>query len=301
MANVLDRESGLMRQEKEYVVFCDESDSKGEYFSNFYGGVLVGGSRLQAISERLNRIKLDQEIRGEVKWQKVSTAYLDKYQRLMTAFFDELRAEHLKVRIMFTQNAWQPTRLSPEDRDLGYFKLYYQFLKHAFGLAHIDNPRPEIRLRIYLDELPDSKEKCQRFKDYLRQLPRQLSSPATAIVIDAQDIAEVRSHEHVLLQCLDVVLGAICFRLNNRHKAIPNGQTQRGNRTVAKDHLYRHILKQINTLRPKFNIGISTGCDNDPANRWQHPYRHWRFCASEVEYREELTKRHKKRNPTPPT
>ena len=51
IAGVLGWESGLMRQEKEYVVFCDESDSKGEYFSNFYGGVLVGGSRLQAISE----------------------------------------------------------------------------------------------------------------------------------------------------------------------------------------------------------------------------------------------------------
>jgi hypothetical protein len=30
--------------EKEYIIFCDESDASGKYYSNFYGGVLVGSS-----------------------------------------------------------------------------------------------------------------------------------------------------------------------------------------------------------------------------------------------------------------
>ena len=25
--------------EKEYIIFCDESDKRGKYYSNFYGGV----------------------------------------------------------------------------------------------------------------------------------------------------------------------------------------------------------------------------------------------------------------------
>jgi hypothetical protein len=91
------------------------------------------------------------------------------------------------------------------------------------------------------------------------------------------------------------------FRLNNKHKAIPGGKRRRGKRTVAKEKLYKHILRQIETIRPHFNIGISTGQNGDPANRWHHPYRHWNFRASEVEYREELTKGHKKQNPTQPT
>jgi hypothetical protein len=289
-----------MEHEGEFVVFCDESVGKGEFFSNFYGGVLVRGSQWQAISRRLDQTKEEQGIRGEVKWQKVSAPYLPKYEALMTAFFDELRAGRAKVRIMFTQNAWRPTGLTEEDRDLGYFKLYYQFLKHAFGLAYLENDRP-VRLRIHLDELPDSREKCRLFKSYLHRLPQQLNSPRTTIVIRQEDIAEVRSHNHVLLQCLDVVLGAMSFRLNNKHKAIPEGKRRRGKRTVAKEKLYKHVLRQIETIRPHFNIGISTGQNGDPANRWHHPYRHWNFRASEVEYREELTKGHKKQNPTQPT
>ncbi len=30
--------------EKEYLIFCDESDTVGAYYSNFYGGVMVGSS-----------------------------------------------------------------------------------------------------------------------------------------------------------------------------------------------------------------------------------------------------------------
>jgi hypothetical protein len=31
--------------EKEYIIFCDESDRFGKYYSNFYGGVIVGPSQ----------------------------------------------------------------------------------------------------------------------------------------------------------------------------------------------------------------------------------------------------------------
>ena len=35
---------------------------------------------------------------------------------------------------MFTQNQFVPTRLSPDQRRAEYHLLYYQFIKHAFGL-----------------------------------------------------------------------------------------------------------------------------------------------------------------------
>lgn len=290
-----------MRDEKEYVIFCDESDSKGRFCSDFYGGVLVPGSKLESITDRLSAVMEQQNLRGEVKWQKVTDQYLGKYRALMTAFFDELRAGHAKIRIMFTQNSERPVGLTQEDRDLGYFKLYYQFLKHAFGLAYVENVHPLVNLRIYLDDMPDTKERCSQFKAHLHHLPQRLESRATRGVIEEKDVAEVRSHDHVLLQCLDIVLGSMCFRLNNKHKEKPPGQRLRGKRTVAKEELYRHIHKEICSLRERFNIGISTAFDGDPANAWNHPYRHWRFQSSEVEHRSELTKRHKKENPTQPT
>jgi hypothetical protein len=108
----------------------------------------------------------------------------------------------------------------------------------------------------------------------------------------------IRSHDHVLAQCLDVVLGAMAFRLNDRHKEIPKGEKRRGKRTVAKERLYKAILVDIRKLKPGFNIGISTGTAGEADQRWHAPYLHWRFMPSEVEYRGELTKRKKKNGPT---
>jgi hypothetical protein len=42
-----------MKAEREYIFFCDESDRKGLFFSNFYGGVRVGASELTAVNAAL--------------------------------------------------------------------------------------------------------------------------------------------------------------------------------------------------------------------------------------------------------
>jgi hypothetical protein len=94
-------------------------------------------------------------------------------------------------------------------------------------------------------------------------------------------IAEVQLHDHVLLQCLDMVLGAMTFRLNDKHKEKPPGKHRRGKRTIAKERLYMHIRTRICQLYPNFDIGETTGKGGDWANVWIHPYRHWKFVPTE--------------------
>ena len=114
------------------------------------------------------------------------------------------------------------------------------------------------------------------------------------IALKKENITEVRSHEHVLLQYLDIVPGAMSFRLNDRHKEKPPGKTRRGKRTIAKEKLYRDILSEICYIRPNFNIGESTGMDGEKKNRWRHAYRHWKFHSKQSEYRANLTKKKNK-------
>jgi hypothetical protein len=85
------------------------------------------------------------------------------------------------------------------------------------------------------------------------------------------------------MQALDVVLGSITFRLNDKHRETPVGQTTRGKRTVAKERLYRFILTEIKrvTGKPSFNIGITTGLSKFPLGRWADPYLHWCFVPHE--------------------
>jgi hypothetical protein len=267
----------------EYILYADESVADGEYFSNFYGGCIVESKHLREVERVLNAKKQALNLYREVKWQKVTATYLGKYEELMGTFFELVRAGQIKVRVMFTQNRNVPSRLTSEQRENAYFLLYYQFVKHAFGLGHAEHGQPLARIRVYLDALPDSFEKRARFRAFLAALTKSPEFRAARVVIDEQQIAEVDSHDHVLLQCTDIALGAMQFRLNNMHKRMPAGAKQRGSRTIAKEKLYKAILGHIRGLHPHFNIGITTGIRGDRANRWRDPYRHWKFVPREHE------------------
>ena len=75
----------------------------------------------------------------------------------------------------------------------------------------------------------------------------------------------------------------MAFRLNNKHRVKPEGQARRGKKTIAKEKLYKHILGRIREVYANFNIGESTGIQGDPANRWRHPYRHWKLIPKNHE------------------
>jgi Protein of unknown function (DUF3800) len=289
-----------MDSEAEYILYCDESVREGQYYSNFYGGVLVGASLVQAVSSRLNAAKAALRFAGEVKWTKVTVAYLDKYCRLIDALFDEVEADRVKVRIMFRQNARKPRGLTKLQVEQTFYMLYYQFIKHGFGFAWMPAHDPTARLRVYFDQFPDTGEQVARFKGYILGLNASREFRNAALVINGEDLTEVRSHDHVLLQCIDIVLGAMAFRLNDMHLAKPKGSRRRAARTIAKEKLYKHILQRIRRVRAGFNIGVTTGA-YPLEERWLQPYRHWAFVPSDHEYDASLTKPRQKEKPTGPT
>ena len=265
----------------EYQIFCDESVKRGKYFSNFYGGVLVNSRDLRRVEARLRQVCDEQHFHNEVKWQRVTEQYLPKYMALMDAFFDLMAAGLVRVRIMFTQNANQPINLTAEQLADEFFILYYYFFRHAFGLPHCNPTGKPAHIRAYFDELPDTLPKRKAFKEYIKGLQTQPEFRLARIVFRKQDIAEIDSRQHRILQCLDVVLGSMAFRLNDGHLEIPPGAKRRGKRTVAKEKLYKHINQRIRLLLPGFNCGASTGLRGGLENRWLHPYRHWLFVPRE--------------------
>ncbi|MFN8710377.1 MAG: hypothetical protein ACK526_20080 [Planctomyces sp.] len=157
----------------EYVIYTDESDRDGDFFSNFYGGVLVRSPDLDGVIQRLETCKQSQNLFGEIKWQKVTEPYLEKYKSVMDAFFEEITADRVKARIMFTSNQHVPQGLSAEQRQSVYHRLYYQFIKHSFGLQHsTDGLQPPVRIRLNLDQMPTSREETAQFKSFLLGLNR---------------------------------------------------------------------------------------------------------------------------------
>lgn len=262
---------------REIVIYCDESDSKGKYYSNFYGGLLIESKNLLFVKKILDEKKLALNLYGEVKWNKITENYKEKYIFLIDALFKLIEEGYIKIRIMFTQNIYLPQNLTDYHLEHEYFLLYYQFLKYAFGLEHANTIDQPLQLRLYFDRLPNKEEKTGIFKSYLENLSLYTPFKKAKIIVKRDQIAEIESHAHSILQCLDIVLGAIQFRLNDKHIEKPMDSRLRGKRTVAKEEVYKYINARIRKIYPGFNIGKTTSWREEVKNIWLDPYRHWCF------------------------
>lgn len=261
----------------ELIVYTDESKSSNHRYSNFYGGALVRSTDLERVDTVLRDVVATVGLTSELKWTNITTSVADRYIHVMETFFDLITEDAVKVRVMFTQTRVKPANLTDEQRANRYWILYYQFLKHAFGFGYVDEFPDGVVIRLMIDEMPGTLRQRSDFKAFILGLNHQSPISHSQVKFVHDRIIEVDSRRHITLQCLDVVLGSMHFRLNNLHQAKPAGKHRRGARTRAKEQVYKAIQARLKTLRPHFNIGVSTGWDDDQANLWRHSYRHWLF------------------------
>src|SRR3954454_17980512 len=106
---------------KEFFIWCDESDIKGRYCSNLYGGVLVNSDDLEEVQHRLRVVCDQQNFYNEIKWQKVSECYLDKYKAIMAEFFALMSEGKVKARIMFIRKPYESRHLDEIHKKEQYF------------------------------------------------------------------------------------------------------------------------------------------------------------------------------------
>ena len=263
-----------------YYIFCDESLKKGKYYSNFYGGLIIEKREFERVKNALISKMQDLQMEdSELKWSSVNAFRLNKYISIMQTFFEFVKSGTIKIRIMFTDNRFASESLTKEHKDNQYHILYYLFMKHAFGLQYITS-KESLDIEIFFDKLPDNHEKNRIFKNYIYQIQFLNEFQRASVVIRKESIYEVDSKKHILMQCLDVVLGSIAFRLNDMHKEIQPETKRRGNRTIAKEKLYKEISRVLRQIRPYFNIGVSTGVDGNYFNHLYHHYRHWLFIPN---------------------
>jgi hypothetical protein len=182
---------------------------------------------------------------------------------------------------MFTQNINVPSLLEEYHVENEYFILYYHFIRHAFGLKYWNHEKPKrlARFAIYLDDPPQHPDKFDRFKGYMASLSQDYSLNAQGIRISKQDVTGVRSHEHNIMQCLDILLGGMQSRLNECHTKAEPGSRRKSKRARAKTIVYKRIQERLWEIYPHFNVGASTGVV-DISDRWSHPYRHWKFVPN---------------------
>lgn len=259
-----------------YIIYCDESSDKGPKYCDFFGGCIINSEDEHEIRSALEAKKKELNLNNEIKWTRVTGPYLQKYIEVIDLFFEFVKAGKVKVRIMFRKADDGMERHTGSPADDKYFKLYYQFIKHSFGLMTIPEECSPARIILYLDTLPDKHGIREDFKEFIAGMPDTKDFEGSDISIRMRDIIEVDSKEHVLLQCTDIILGAMHFRLNGYNKQTQPETGRRGKRTIAKEKLFKHIQEKIWEIYPRLNIGVSTAQHGENSH-WNSPYEHWCF------------------------
>ena len=197
-------------------IWLDESDRHGEFYSNFYGGILVSSKHHREVMERMRSIVNEVGINDEIKWQKVNEYHYEKYLRVVDELFDLAKEGKLKIRIFFRHNQFTASRLTPEEKKAEYQMLYYQFIKFAFGLPYSDEELDSMTLFIY--EIPLRQSERDESLSHIRGMANDPVLKRKGLTIADDGIVEVNSKQHLPLQFMDVILGANCFKLNEKDK-----------------------------------------------------------------------------------
>lgn len=224
-----------------FDIYCDESHpdvfwSKAESRARFLliGGLWLPTEERAAIKQAVSELKNEHGFHQEIKWHKVHGGKQEFYRALIDLF---LRYElALRFRCIAVEgDKVDMVLFHQDDQELGFYKFYYQMVKHWLDDFN--------EYRLFCDE------KTNRVGDRLETLRRTLDcANLTSNVLSVQALP---SHEVVLIQLADFLLGMASSRLN---ESVAPGS--------SKDRLIQHLEQglDVNRLGPtrkserKFNI-----------------------------------------------
>lgn len=193
-----------------YHVFCDESRIVQDQFMVF-GGIIAPARSVVSFNERLKQFRDKFGLTAELKWTKVSRAKLPEYKEFINEFFRVCRRDVVHFRsVVFDTHQFDYARFHQGDKDLGFYKFFYQFVLHSFCKYAVSD---DDRLLMFFDE--------RRSKTPLSDLKRSLNSGSRKkhgrLCDVVASIEPICSHESDILQVADVMMGAVGYHQNGRH------------------------------------------------------------------------------------
>lgn len=133
----------------------------------------------------------------EIKWTKVSKAELHYYKKLIDFIYDN---ELLKFRaVLLPDKSILNHDYYGRTHDDFYYVMYYYLLRKYMNYDE--------RVNVYID-IKDtrSKEKVEKLREILNYYAQKNNSQ------EVEKIQQIRSHENVILQLADLLIGAIAYK-----------------------------------------------------------------------------------------
>ena len=183
--------------DKTFNIYCDESchipNDHKDYM--FLGSISCAFPQIKRHTKRIEELKKAHNFYAEIKWSNVSKSKIKFYLDLIDYFFDtDLRFRAIGIK---------KEQIKCDDLnafDDFYYKMYYQLLNYKIDTLDHYN--------VYLD-IKDtlSAQKVRRLKEVL--------NVKYGVFRNVQNIL---SHESLLMQLADFIMGAISYNLNDKDK-----------------------------------------------------------------------------------
>lgn len=195
---------------KTYNIYCDESchlENDHKRFM-FLGAITSAYNQVRFHTNNIKEIKEKHNFYAEIKWSNVSRSKFNFYIDLLEYFFN--------TDLTFRTVGIDKSKIRNDDfgqtYDDFYYKMYYMLLNHKVDTFATYN--------VYLD-IKDtlSAYKVHKLKDILNTKYEVF-----------RNIQNIRSHESLLMQLTDFIMGAISYKNNVEEK-----------NNITKVHLVRKI------------------------------------------------------------
>lgn len=184
---------------KTFNIYCDESchleNDHKPYL--FLGKVSSAYNQVKLHTEKIKELKRKHHFYAEIKWTSVSNSKLRFYEELIDYFF----STDLRFRAVGVEKCKIRNEAFGQTYDDLYYKMYYYLLNHNINSLYTYN--------VYLD----IKDTLSAFK--VRKLQEILNTKYGVF----RTVQNIRSHESVLLQLTDLIMGAISYYHNDTKKA----------------------------------------------------------------------------------
>jgi len=183
---------------KTFNVYCDESchiEHDHKKFM-FLGSVSSAFNQVKLHTEAINEIKKKHNFYAEIKWSSVSKSKIRFYSDLVDYFF----ASDLKFRTLGVEKSKINCGAFGKTYDDFYYTMYYRLLNYNINTLYSYN--------VYLD-IKDtlSSRKVNKLKDILN----------TKLGV-FRNVQNIRSHESIIMQLADFLMGAISYFNNDEVK-----------------------------------------------------------------------------------
>ena len=185
---------------KTFNIYCDESCHIEHDHKKYMliGSVSSAYNQVKRHNKRIQDLKAEHNFYGEIKWSNVSNSQYRFYKDLIDYFFDT----DLRFRAVIIDKSKIKNSKHNQDYDTFYYKMYYYLLSH--------NKNTLYNYNVYLD----IKDDLSAYK--VRKLKEILNTKFGVF----RNVQNIRSHESLLLQVTDLIMGALSYNLNNDEKKV---------------------------------------------------------------------------------